>query len=125
MPLPIRLAAVFPPELTAVPIEDIDPYYRNQRVSDEMTSIPHPSGRPSGRPLAQPPAGPKNPPTHPPARTAVQSRNSAISLLQSIVIFRLGIIRLHHTSERKHGPMKNGSSFHCDGATSFSIPRHH
>lgn len=33
MPLPIRLNAVFPPELTAVPIEDIDPYYRNQRVS--------------------------------------------------------------------------------------------
>jgi len=32
MPLPIRLAAVFPPELTAVPIEDIDPYYRNQRT---------------------------------------------------------------------------------------------
>ena len=33
MPLPIRLAAVFPPELACVPIEDIDPYYRNQRVS--------------------------------------------------------------------------------------------
>ena len=33
MPLPIRLAAAFPPELTAVPIEDIDPYYRNQRVT--------------------------------------------------------------------------------------------
>ena len=33
MPLPIRLNAVFPPEMTAVPIEDIDPYYRNQRVS--------------------------------------------------------------------------------------------
>ncbi len=32
MPLPIRLNAVYSPELTAVPIEDIDPYYRNQRV---------------------------------------------------------------------------------------------
>ena len=36
MPLPIRLNAVFPPELTAVPIEDIDPYYRNQRVSSTV-----------------------------------------------------------------------------------------
>jgi hypothetical protein len=33
MPLPIRLNAVYSPELTAVPIEDIDPYYRNQRVT--------------------------------------------------------------------------------------------
>jgi hypothetical protein len=32
MPLPIRLNAVYSPELTAVPIEDIDPYYKNQRV---------------------------------------------------------------------------------------------
>jgi hypothetical protein len=33
MPLPIRLNAVYSPELTAVPIEDIDPYYKNQRVT--------------------------------------------------------------------------------------------
>ncbi|EFX81393.1 hypothetical protein DAPPUDRAFT_50150 [Daphnia pulex] len=32
MPLPIRLNAVYSPELTAVPIEDIDPYYKNQRT---------------------------------------------------------------------------------------------
>ena len=39
MPLPIRLNAVYPPELTAVPIEDIDPYYRNQRVTDPFHSF--------------------------------------------------------------------------------------
>ena len=27
MPVPIRLAAEFPEELTATPLEDIDPYY--------------------------------------------------------------------------------------------------
>ena len=27
MPLPIRLAAEFPEELVATPLEDIDPYY--------------------------------------------------------------------------------------------------
>ena len=32
MPLPIRLAAEFPPELTAIPLEDIDPYYQNKKV---------------------------------------------------------------------------------------------
>lgn len=42
MPLPIRLNAVFPPELTAVPIEDIDPYYRNERVSPALIPISHP-----------------------------------------------------------------------------------
>ena len=39
MPLPIRLAAVFPPELACVPIEDIDPYYRNQRVRNSTLSF--------------------------------------------------------------------------------------
>jgi hypothetical protein len=33
MPLPIRLAAEFPDELVATPIEDIDPYYSNKKVS--------------------------------------------------------------------------------------------
>ena len=32
MPLPIRLAAEFPDELVATPIEDIDPYYSNKKV---------------------------------------------------------------------------------------------
>ena len=32
MPLPVRFAAAFPPELLTVPIEDIDPYYQNQQV---------------------------------------------------------------------------------------------
>ena len=32
MPLPIRLAAEFPPELVATPIEDIDTYYQNKKV---------------------------------------------------------------------------------------------
>ena len=27
-----RLAAEFPPELTAIPLEDIDPYYQNKKV---------------------------------------------------------------------------------------------
>ena len=42
MPLPIRLNAVYPPELTAVPIEDIDPYYRNQRVKSSPSIISPP-----------------------------------------------------------------------------------
>ena len=33
MPLPIRMAAAFDPELATVPLEDIDPYYANQAVS--------------------------------------------------------------------------------------------
>ena len=33
MPLPIRLAAEFPDELVATPIEDIDPYYSNKKVT--------------------------------------------------------------------------------------------
>lgn len=32
-PLPVRLVGTFPPELASVPLEDIDPYYRNQKVS--------------------------------------------------------------------------------------------
>nr|AMD09816.1 sodium channel alpha subunit [Acartia hudsonica] len=32
MPLPIRLAAAFPTELTAIPLEDIDPYYHNKKT---------------------------------------------------------------------------------------------
>ena len=32
MPLPIRMAAEFPPEFTAIPLEDIDPYYQNKKV---------------------------------------------------------------------------------------------
>ena len=28
-----RLAAEFPSELTAIPLEDIDPYYQNKKVS--------------------------------------------------------------------------------------------
>ena len=34
MPLPIRLAAEFPPELVATPIEDIDVFYQNKKVID-------------------------------------------------------------------------------------------
>ena len=33
-----RLAAEFPPELTAIPLEDIDPYYQNKKVT--MNFIP-------------------------------------------------------------------------------------
>ncbi len=33
MPLPIRMAAEFPPELVATPLEDIDPYYADKKVS--------------------------------------------------------------------------------------------
>jgi len=32
MPLPIRMAAEFPPEFTAIPLEDIDPYYQNKKT---------------------------------------------------------------------------------------------
>ncbi len=28
-----RMAAEFPPELTAIPLEDIDPYYQNKKVN--------------------------------------------------------------------------------------------
>lgn len=33
VPLPIRLHNQFPAELVSVPLEDIDPFYHNQRVS--------------------------------------------------------------------------------------------
>ena len=32
MPLPIRLAAEFPEELVATPLEDIDPYYGREKT---------------------------------------------------------------------------------------------
>ena len=32
MPLPIRLAAEFPEELVATPLEDIDPYYGKEKT---------------------------------------------------------------------------------------------
>ncbi|XP_060834551.1 sodium channel protein para-like isoform X6 [Rhopalosiphum padi] len=31
-PLPVRLVGTFPPELASVPLEDIDPYYHNQKT---------------------------------------------------------------------------------------------
>ena len=31
--LHFRMAAEFPPEFTAIPLEDIDPYYQNKKVS--------------------------------------------------------------------------------------------
>ena len=30
--LHLRMAAEFPPEFTAIPLEDIDPYYQNKKV---------------------------------------------------------------------------------------------
>ena len=33
MPLPIRMAAEFPPQLFATPIEDIDPFYSDKKVN--------------------------------------------------------------------------------------------
>ena len=39
MPLPIRLAAEFPDELVATPIEDIDPYYSNKKVWSNADQI--------------------------------------------------------------------------------------
>ena len=33
-----RMAAEFPPEFTAIPLEDIDPYYQNKKV--EKSTIP-------------------------------------------------------------------------------------
>lgn len=32
LPLPVRLHGSFPPELSSTPLEDIDPFYSNQRV---------------------------------------------------------------------------------------------
>lgn len=39
VPLPVRLHSQFPAELISVPLEDIDPYYHNQRVSVEFMSF--------------------------------------------------------------------------------------
>lgn len=33
MPLPIRMAAAFEPEMANIPLEDFDPYYHNIPVS--------------------------------------------------------------------------------------------
>ncbi|KAG8197666.1 hypothetical protein JTE90_001595 [Oedothorax gibbosus] len=38
MPLPRALAPIFPPELIATPIEDLDKYYENERVSGPASS---------------------------------------------------------------------------------------
>lgn len=32
LPIPVRLQGSFPPELASTPLEDIDPFYSNQRV---------------------------------------------------------------------------------------------
>jgi voltage-gated sodium channel type II alpha len=39
MPLPIRMAAQFDPELASMPLEDIDPFYSNQTLVKEKTII--------------------------------------------------------------------------------------
>lgn len=36
-PLPVRLHNEFPPELASTPLEDIDSFYHNQRVSQALT----------------------------------------------------------------------------------------
>ena len=36
LPIPRALERNFPPELIATPIEDIDPYYEDQRVSTAL-----------------------------------------------------------------------------------------
>ena len=36
MPLPIRMAAEFPAQLFATPIEDIDPFYSDKKVQFRM-----------------------------------------------------------------------------------------
>jgi voltage-gated sodium channel type II alpha len=33
-PIPVRMHSAFPPELASTPLEDIDPFYHNQRVSN-------------------------------------------------------------------------------------------
>jgi len=38
MPLPIRLAAQFDPELATIPLEDIDSFYSNKAVSFPILS---------------------------------------------------------------------------------------
>lgn len=34
LPIPVRMQGSFPPELASTPLEDIDPYYSNQTVSN-------------------------------------------------------------------------------------------
>lgn len=36
MALCTRMAAEFPPEFTAIPLEDIDPYYQNKKVKIKL-----------------------------------------------------------------------------------------
>lgn len=36
-PIPVRMQGAFPPELASTPLEDIDPYYHNQRVSNFLS----------------------------------------------------------------------------------------
>ena len=41
VPIPVRMHGSFPAELASTPLEDIDNYYHNQRVSSvRNTSIP-------------------------------------------------------------------------------------
>ena len=35
-PIPVRLHNEFPPELASTPLEDIDPFYHNQRVRIDL-----------------------------------------------------------------------------------------
>ena len=37
--IPVRMHSMFPPELASIPLEDIDPFYHNQRVSSYSFSI--------------------------------------------------------------------------------------
>lgn len=39
-PIPVRLHNEFPPELASTPLEDIDSFYHNQRVSMHFISKP-------------------------------------------------------------------------------------
>jgi voltage-gated sodium channel type II alpha len=38
-PIPVRLQGGFPPELASTPLEDIDSYYHNQRVSKQNINV--------------------------------------------------------------------------------------
>ena len=46
--LHLRMAAEFPPEFTAIPLEDIDPYYQNKKVRNRNFKLNETS---SGRTL--------------------------------------------------------------------------
>lgn len=39
VPIPVRMQGSFPPELASTPLEDIDSYYANQRVSFSIERI--------------------------------------------------------------------------------------